>query len=255
MLLAIEKIISSLVTLPGLLLFLNLIIFIYLIKISYSSFMKLISGLIVVIMIITFTGLGVHLFVLPLENYANENSGFQQNELKDIPTVVLGGGINYNVNGSESELSAISKSRLLKGIMMARENKMPLIYTGGVGVGYEDTSEADVALKFVQQFEGIDFIQEKKARTTFENGLKIKQWLEDNQYREIYLVTSAIHMRRSMGVFNRFDVNYIPVVSNYAYSHNLSWLDYLPNRGSLRANMQAIHEWIGIAWYKINGRI
>jgi uncharacterized SAM-binding protein YcdF (DUF218 family) len=255
MLLAIEKIISSFITLPGLLLFLSIIIFLYLMKTSYSSFMKLISGLIIVIMVITFTGLGVRLFVLPLENYATEASSFQKNELKEIPTVALGGGINYNVDGSKSELSSISKSRLFKGIMIARENGMPLIYSGGVGVGYEDTSEADVSLEFIRQFEGINFIQEKEARTTYENGLEIKQWLEDNQYSEIYLVTSAIHMRRSMEVFDRFDIDYIPVVSNYAYSHNLSWLDYLPNRGSLRANMQAIHEWIGMAWYKINGRI
>ncbi|MFO7814447.1 MAG: YdcF family protein [Halanaerobiales bacterium] len=255
MLLAIEKIISSLITLPGLLLLLNLIIFIYLIKISYSSFMKFISALIIVIMVITFTGLGVHLLVLPLENYATETSGFQESELEKIPTVVLGGGINYNVDGPNSELSSISKDRLLKGIMVARKNEMPLIYSGGVGVGYEDTSEADLALEFMEQFEGIDFIQEKEARTTYENGLEIKKWLEDNEYSEVYLVTSAIHIKRAMKVFDSLKIDYTPVVSNYAYSHNLSWLDYLPNRGSLRANMQAIHEWIGMAWYKINGRI
>lgn len=255
MLLAIEKLISSLITLPGLLLLLNLLIFIYLIKTSYSILMKLISALIIVIMVITFTGLGIHLFVFPLENFASEKSGFQKNELEEIPTVVLGGGINYNVDGSKNELSSISKDRLLKGIMMARENGMPLIFSGGVGVGYEETSEADVALEFVRKFEGIDFIQEKDARTTYENGLEIKKWLEDTDYSKIYLVTSAIHMKRSMKVFDKADINYIPVVSNYAYSHKLAWLDYLPNRGSLRANMQAIHEWIGIAWYKINGRI
>ncbi len=255
MLLAIEKIISSLITLPGLLLLLNLIIFVYLVKVSYSSFMKSISAFIIIIMVITFTGIGVHLFVFPLENYASETSVFQENQLEDIPTVVLGGGVNYNVDGANSELSSISKDRLLKGIMIARDNGMPLIYSGGVGVGYEDTSEADVALEFVEQFEGIDFIQEKEARTTYENGLEIKKWLEAKDYNKIYLVTSAIHMKRSMKVFDSFDIDYIPVISNHAYSHNFSWLDYLPNRGSLRANMQAIHEWIGMAWYKINGRI
>jgi uncharacterized SAM-binding protein YcdF (DUF218 family) len=104
-------------------------------------------------------------------------------------------------------------------------------------------------------FEGVDFIQENEARTTYENGLKIKEWLTENNYEKIYLVTSAIHMRRSKGVFDNIGVNFIPVVSNYAYSHNLSWLDYLPNRGSLRANMQAVHEWVGLIWYKINNRI
>lgn len=255
MLLAIQKIISSLVTIPGLFLVLNLLIFIYLLKTSWSTFIKLVSALTLVIMVITFTGLGIHLMVIPLENYATEISSFSKDQIKNVPTVVLGGGIHYNVNGNKSELSSISRDRLLKGILIARENNMPLIYTGGVGVGYEKISEADVAKEFVNNFDNIEFIQEKAAQTTYENGLEIKKWMKENQYDQIYLVTSAIHMKRSMGVFDNLDINYIPVVSNYSYSHNLSWLDYLPCRGCLRANMQAVHEWIGLIWYKINSRL
>ncbi len=255
MLLAIQKIISSLVTLPGLFLVLNLIVFIYLLKTSWSTFMKLISALTIIIMVITFTGIGVHLLVIPLENYATEISDFSKSQIKNVPTVVLGGGIHYNVNGNQSELSSISRDRLLKGVLIARQNKMPLIYTGGVGVGYDEISEADVAQEFVNNFDNIEFIQEKEAQTTYENGQEIKKWMQENQYDQIYLVTSAIHMRRSLGVFDNLNIDYIPVVSNYSYSHNLSWLDYLPNRGCLRANMQAVHEWIGLLWYKINSRL
>jgi uncharacterized SAM-binding protein YcdF (DUF218 family) len=255
MLLALEKIISSLVTLPGIFLVLNIILFIYLLQVSWSKLIKFISALTIVIMVITFTGLGVHLLVFPLENYANRIAGFQDNQIKKLPTVVLGGGIHYNVNGNQSELSSISRDRLLKGVLIARENQMPLIYTGGVGVGYENISEADIAKEFVNNFANIEFIQEKEAQTTYENGLEIKKWLKENQYEQIYLVTSAIHMRRSVAVFDRLDIDYIPVISNYSYSHNLSWLDYLPSRGCLRANMQAVHEWVGLVWYRINSRI
>ncbi|MGM0446044.1 MAG: YdcF family protein [Bacillota bacterium] len=255
MLLAVEKIISSFVTLPGIFLLLNIIIFIYLLKISWSNIIKIISGFTVLLMIITFTGLGVHIFVLPLQNYASNIDGFNQNQIEEIPVVVLGGGINYNVTENKSELSSISRDRLIKGILISKDNNMPLIYSGGVGVGYQDTGESEIALNFVNNFDGIDFIQENKARTTYENGLMIKDWLTENNYEKIYLVTSAIHMKRSKGVFDNIGVNYIPVVSNYAYSHKLSWLDYLPNRGSLRANMQAVHEWVGLIWYKINNRI
>src|SRR6056297_177808 len=252
MLLAIQKIISSLITLPGIFLVANLIIFIYLIKISWSSLIKVISALTLIIMVVTFTGIGVHFLVIPLENYATEISGFSENQIKKVPIVVLGGGIHYNVNGNQSELSSISRDRLLKGVLIARQNKMPLIYTGGVGVGYDEISEADVAQEFVNNFDNIEFIQEKEAQTTYENGQEIKKWMQENQYDQIYLVTSAIHMRRSVGVFDNLNINYIPVVSNYSQSHNLSWLDYLPNQACLRSNMQALHEWIGLLWYKVN---
>jgi len=255
MILAIEKIISSFITLPGIFLVLNLVLFVYLLKISWSNLIKTISAFTIILMLITFTGIGIHLLVIPLEEYAAKISIKNDDSIKDIPTVVLGGGIHYNVNGNQSELSSISRDRLLKGIMIARENDMPLIYTGGVGVGYSDISEAGVAEEFVNNFDNIEFILENKAQTTYENGLKIKEWLIERQYEQIYLVTSAIHMKRSIGVFNNLEIDYIPVVSNYSYSHNLSWLDYLPNRGCLRANMQAVHEWIGLIWYKINNRI
>jgi uncharacterized SAM-binding protein YcdF (DUF218 family) len=224
-------------------------------KISWSNLVKIISAITVIVMVITFTGIGIHLFVIPLENYANKVSNNGLDQIKDIPTVVLGGGINYNVNGNQSELSSISRDRLLKGIFIAKKNNQPLIYTGGVGVGYKNTSEADIALEFVKNFKDINFMLENKAKTTYENGLEIKKWLQNNQYDQIYLITSAIHMKRSIGVFDNLNIDYIPLVSNYSYSHKLSWLDYLPNRGCLRSNMQAIHEWIGLLWYSINNRI
>jgi uncharacterized SAM-binding protein YcdF (DUF218 family) len=255
MLLAVEKIISSFVTLPGIFLMLNIIIFIYLLKVSWSNIIKIISGFTVLLMIITFTGLGLHILVFPLENYATNIDGFNESQIEEIPIVVLGGGINYDVTQNLSELSSISRDRLIKGILISKANNMPLIYSGGIGIGYEDKGESEIALNFVNNFNDIEFIQENEARTTYENGLKIKDWLTENNYEKIYLVTSAIHMRRSIGVFDNIGINYIPVVSNYTSSHKLSWLDYLPNRGALDANMQAVHEWVGLIWYKINNRI
>jgi len=255
MLLSIEKIISSLITLPGLFLLFNIMILLYLITKTKSFIIKLMSLFIVLLMVITFTALGIHLLVMPLENFAAEIDDFNKAEIKKIPVVVLGGGSHYGESESQDELSSISLARMIKGIMIAQKNEMPLIYSGGAGIGYEGVDIDNIVSAVAKNFENINLILEIKARTTYENGLEIREWLKENQYQKIYLVTSANHMRRSVAVFDNLNIEYFPVVSNYSYSHKLSWLDYLPNRGVLEANLQAVHEWIGLLWYKVNDRI
>ena len=56
-------------------------------------------------------------------------------------------------------------------------------------------------------------------------------------------------------VFEKQGIDVIPVSSGIITDHRQSWLAYLPNRGSLTANMMALHEWMGLVWYKITKRI
>lgn len=252
--LALEKIVASFLTLPGVFLSVWIIITAYLIKKGRSIFMKFLALLTVIIMFITFTGLGVRVFVFPLENYVKYQSGGYKQRL---PVVVLGGGIHHEVGPGKGELSSASLERLVTGYKLYRDLGTAIVYTGGIGVGHEKLSEAEIAFNWLRQM-GVserDIILESRARTTYENGVYTKKWLEETDYNKIYLVTSAVHMKRSASVFEKLGIDFIPVSAAHLYSHRLVWLDYLPNRGALNANMSAIHEWLGIVWYKIKGRI
>jgi len=253
-LIAIEKIVASFLTLPGIFLVAQAIIMIYLIIKSRAFFVKLIAVITFIIMLITFTGLGARFLVFPLENYTVYDMDFYN---KSYPIVILGGGIKYGVGPEGAELSSISLQRLTRGYMLYKKLGGVIIPTGGIGVGHGKIAEADVAGRWLQEMNVAeeDIVLEKQAKTTYENGIFVKQWLQENRYDKIYLVTSAVHMARSMAVFKNIGIDLIPVPAGYMYNHKLGWLDYLPNRGALTANMSALHEWIGIIWYKINNRL
>ena len=105
-------------------------------------------------------------------------------------------------------------------------------------------SEADAAADFLTSI-GMDksyYISENQAQTTFENAAYLKKWIEENEVEKVYLVTSAYHILRSAAVFKAQNIDFLIVHSGFIYDHQFSWLDYLPNRGALTANLSALHE-------------
>ena len=255
--LAIEKIVSSFLSFPGLFLLIWGFVVFYLWFKRNDYFIKIVAVLALCLMLFIFSGIGVKVLVLPLENYVESD---HYNYLKPYPVVVMGGGIHYGLPERNGELSAISLQRLSRGFQLYQSfnnTDSKIIYSGGVAVGHTSLSEADIAAGWLKEM-GVrekDIVKEDQARTTYENGIYINKWVKENDVDRIYLVTSAVHMPRSLAVLQKQGIEAIPVKAGYLYSHQLGWLDYLPNRGALKANLSAIHEWLGLIWYKVKGRI
>lgn len=250
--LALEKIIASFLMPPGIFISIFLILFIYLFIKAKSKLIKLTAFLTLIFLIFMSTAFGVKILLMPLENYA-EDVLVEADE--KYPIVVLGGGIYYKEN--DVQLSVHSLQRLVKGYQMHDKIKSRVIYTGGIAVGQENTSEADAAEEFLLSLglDAEDYLKEDKAQSTYENGKYIKEWMDNNEIEKIYLVTSAYHIFRASAVFRAQGVDFIPIHSGFIYDHKSSWLDYLPNRGAFNVNMSALHEWVGLLWYYITGRI
>lgn len=252
--LVIEKIIASFLSPPGLFILVWSIITLHILYKTRGKGIKVLTLATLLLMYIIFSGIGTYLFLLPLENrYLEKNI----NELdRPYPVVVLGGGINY-LNEKRAELNQWSLQRLFIGYKLQKRLDVPIIYTGGVAIGHKEISESYIAREWLIEM-GVPvykIIDEKRARTTYENALYVKRLFKEREIDRLYLVTSALHLPRAMAVFFKQGLNPIPVPAGYMASHNLSWLDLLPNRSSLTANLAAIHEWVGLLWYKIQGRI
>lgn len=253
MILTIEKIIASLLLPPGIFIVLNLVFLIYLCKNRNSKLIRLTAVFSLLFLIFLTTAFGVKVLVHPLENYAESN--LAETSLK-YPIVVLGGGSNY-FSAKKITPSTHSLQRLVKAYQLHRKLKAPIIYSGGVAIGQQKMSEADAAAEFLANL-GLDsnyFLAENKAQTTFENSTYLKKIIQKNDIEKVYLVTSAYHMLRSTAVFKAQKIEVLPVHSGFIYDHNFSLLNYLPNRGALTANLTALHEWIGLLWYYLKGRI
>jgi uncharacterized SAM-binding protein YcdF (DUF218 family) len=251
--LALEKIAASFIMPPGLFVLLLLVLTIYLFKKSDSGLIKLLTVFLLLFFFFLSTAFGVRILLHPLENYAEEIS---VNAFESHPIVVLGGGLNYH-SESEAKPSVHSLQRLVKGYQLHRRLNTPLIYSGGIAIGQDKISEADAAGELLQSL-GMNlefYISEDQAQTTFENAAYLKRWIEENEVEKVYLVTSAYHILRSAAVFEAQNIEFLAVHSGFISNHQFSWLDYLPNRGALTANLSAIHEWVGLAWYYLRGRI
>lgn len=251
--LALEKIAASFIMPPGLFVLLLLVLTIYLFKKSDSGLIKLLTVFLLLFFFFLSTAFGVRILLHPLENYAEEIS---VDAFVSYPIVVLGGGLNY-YSEKEAKPSVHSLQRLVKGYQLHRRLNTPLIYSGGIAIGQDKISEADAAGELLQSL-GMDlefYISEDQAQTTFENAAYLKRWIEENEIEKVYLVTSAYHILRSAAVFKAQNIDFLAVHSGFISDHQFSWLDYLPNRGALTANLTAIHEWVGLAWYYFRGRI
>lgn len=265
--LAFEKILSSFLSFSGLLWLVWLIVTIYLFRKGSSTALYLLSLIFLIVIYVLFTSIGSSFLVIPLENMFAENQ-VDMDIIKNhgkFPIVVLGGGINYG--DDFAELSPYSLQRLVKGYQLYSGLETPIIVSGGIAIGQDRIGEAELASEWLQKM-GVppeDIFIENRARTTYENGICVKEIFLSNKslkklasegsVMKVYLVTNAVHLPRSVLVFEEIGIEAVPVSAGYIVNHRMSWLDYLPNRSSLAANLMGLHEWMGIIWYKVTGRI
>jgi len=67
------------------------------------------------------------------------------------------------------------------------------------------------------------------------------------------LVTSAIHMRRSVGLFRAVGINVIPAIARQREYSGFS-VYLLPSDTGLRTSALAVHEILGMAYYRLRGQ-
>lgn len=97
---------------------------------------------------------------------------------------------------------------------------------------------------------------EEQSTTTHENARNTSNLISSLGCERIFLVTSAIHMRRAESCFARQNVNVIPCPCN----HNALRLDPLPfsiipSVSGIRLVQSAAHEWLGLLWYWVRDRV
>ena len=129
---------------------------------------------------------------------------------------------------------------------------------GGSGSGRSNELPIAKVMQDVLLSWGIDkekIIIEDLSKTTLESAEYSLKKLEEEGYQRIILVTSALHMRRSIKCFERGEIKVIPAPVNYILGKEpLNILDFLPNPGALSNNFYAIHEWIGFVYYGLGFR-
>jgi len=169
--------------------------------------------------------------------------------------VVLGGGIK-GIPGrrpATSLLSSSSLARLIEGLrlLMAHPNARLLLSGGMVDrPANEAVVMAEAAMELGVRRQQI--IIEKNSRDTREQAENIGRMVGQ---RPFLLVTSAIHMPRAMLIFQSRGLSPVPAPTDYLVTNSEltglgRYFSFLPGSFQLTKTERAIHEYLGIFWFK-----
>ena len=166
--------------------------------------------------------------------------------------VVLGGGrrIDAAEYGGDT-LNSLSLERLRYAALLHRASGLPILVTGGKPDGgtlaeglimqHVLTREYGIAPRWI----------EDNALTTWDNARFSAARLKQAGVRHIALVTHAWHLRRAVPLFEAQGLVVIPAGIQFSSTRIDSPLDVLPTPAGLRDSSFALHEWLGILWYKL----
>ncbi|TXH90312.1 MAG: YdcF family protein [Rhodoferax sp.] len=174
--------------------------------------------------------------------------------------IILGGATSaaYLAGAHAQPLINDASERMTAAVALYRLNpKLRIIFTGGEGgLIASGPSEAARARRFFSTM-GLPvetMIWEDKSRNTFENAALTAQIPGINKQRPWLLLTSAWHMPRAMGVFlaQGWNVSAYPV--DFRTASTTPWTAYSLLE-SIGLWQLALHEYAGIASYRLLGRM
>jgi uncharacterized SAM-binding protein YcdF (DUF218 family) len=168
--------------------------------------------------------------------------------------VVLTGGITPA--GGLIPLSTINQSmfrRLDEAWRLYRIQPRPIIVSGGhVNPFTADKGENKIARDYLIRWgvPAADVFGEAKSRDTFESAVEVQKLLREKAYKRYLLVTSAVHMPRSMLVFSRLAPEPVPAPGDYSLGA-LEWthFSFFPNEHAASKLSGTLHEYLGLINY------
>jgi len=168
--------------------------------------------------------------------------------------VVLGAGRNRGAveyGGESTSISGIE--RLRYAALLHRKTGLPILLTGGQPLP-NVRSEAELMRDvLVDEFNVPVRWLEKESHTTWQNAELSNKILQAEGIKSAWLVTQAWHMPRSMMVFRNKNITYQP--ASVSFGSIIPWSDlymnWIPQPSALTRSMIAMHEWIGMLWYKL----
>lgn len=167
--------------------------------------------------------------------------------------VVLGGGIRPpEVLGQAPDLNDAA-DRVWHAARLFHAAKAPwVVMSGGSDTTTAATSEALAMRQFAQDL-GVPsaaILLEERSRNTRQNAQFTAEMLKAKGVNRILLVTSALHMRRAVSLFELQGLTVIPAATDHEARTHFSAIDWLPDAGALEGSARAMKEIVG----RLSGR-
>jgi uncharacterized SAM-binding protein YcdF (DUF218 family) len=204
-------------------------------------------------------------------NWLAQSLEWQNIPIGELPNadaiVVLGGGTRSQAYPRPDVDLTDAGDRVWYGGTLYRAGKAPKIIVSGGRISWrgagkpesEDLTKLLVAMGVPET----DIIPEGDSYNTRDNAVNVNKILKEQNFKSILLVTSAMHMPRSMAIFKNLGINAIAAPTDYHISqleidepnrqNESTILSLIPNSENLDRTTNAIKEYIGIVVYKLRG--
>jgi len=228
----------------------------YLLRRRWPAFGSFVSRLGVLTLVVLSTNAGALLLVRPLEEMTVPLTSFKNTGAQAI--VVLSAG-NVERAPEYEGLDVPDQAgmvRLHYAAYLQRATGLPLLTSGGIEIGASTSATLGevMARTLREDFKTPVKWVEDKSRTTAENAEFSARMLKAAGVTRVLLVTHAMHMPRSQEAFVRAGIEVVPAPTLF-YSRK-RWTPWMlvPSADGLYRTYFAWHEWVGLAWYRLQAR-
>ena len=186
---------------------------------------------------------------------------------ESIPTadaiLVLSGGVLGRTPPRQTVEIGDAGDRVLYGAELYRQGKAPhIICTGNVATGGIAPRPAAEDMADLLRLVGVPasaIVTEIKSENTRAHAVNLCPLLQERRINRVLLVTSAMHMPRSIGVFRRLcsAIEFVPAPTDFRapFEAATPWhrqvVRLLPTPRSLLDFSDAAHEYVGIVYYRL----
>lgn len=147
-----------------------------------------------------------------------------------------------------SGVNSTSVFRLVEALRIARNLPETKILISGWGIVPQVMNKVLITLGMPPS----RVFLENHSRNTYQSAQNLDKFLD---HKPFILVTSAVHMPRSAGVFRQQGLNPIPAPCDYLTHKTQPFTNYAPSPSHLIFSDTAAHEYLGMLWYRLIGLI
>ena len=186
---------------------------------------------------------------------ASELSELADELAEGAAVVVLGAGNDpYALQYDAFPLGEDAIIRLEYGAWLGSQLGLPLMVTGAAMSDGEPLHAEAMAAHLERLQQPPPRWIEGESRTTQENAARAAEILYSVGIDRVLLVTHSYHMRRSVMLFETQSLEVLPApIKTSQELDGSSIKHWIPSARALMETRAVLHEYLGIAWYRIRG--
>ena len=168
----------------------------------------------------------------------------------DAIVILSGGTYAHSLEYGGDSVNQFTLERVRYGAWLARRIGKSVLVSGGAPQGGAPEARVMQAVLEREFAVPVRWVEDRSL-TTLENARFSAAILKQEGIRRIYLVSHSWHLKRATAEFERAGLVVIPAGTGYFCPGSILPLDWLPSPKALLKSHLAMHEGIGLLWYRI----